>query len=455
MEELIAEFIFSHETIFPVSNSGIHVASPSPKDLLPLLAPLKARKESLPYIFKIGIISQARGRMPTSDIVEVMFNSIISGALGTDSLTHDTADSNLEIIMEMLKVLVDMGTTISSERLAGIVDSISNLSLSYQGSVRWNIIQVTLKLDYDIFLGKGNAPRASKLIDSLTQNGPDERIVFDVIELLMDGFTRARDLEGFVKIWISELRKEESGVWGNDKVSKSFAARMEMGLLAEQIDRILRTAFQEENWVVIDAVLRGVRREATEDKIRGSLLDIVKSVSKDGPGWRGWRSLVRAIQIDKGLVSNVQRKALKAMKRSVPSTTRDKARETLFISQLLIASKDLGVLAEVVNVVVETMKSAQKGWDGCVDNIDEQNLGVALLTGLTGRSLGAFEIVSSDVRTRFVDQFLNLAISGIIGDANTITGRSLWRGMLSSGAFYEYPALKGWFNWFSLSLTCR
>lgn len=441
---LITEFIFSHESIFPVSTSGIHMANPSPKDLSSLVSPLKARKESLPYIFKVGIISQARKRTLNSDTVEVMFNSIISGALGIDSLTNVIADSDLEIITDMLKVLVEMGTTISSERLAGIVDSLSNLSPRKKGEVRWNIIELALQLDYDIFLGKGNELRASKLIDTLTQNWQGKGIVFNVIELLMNGFTRARDLEGFANIWVSELRKEECGVWANDEVSKLFGDRMEKGLLAEQINRILRTAFQKESWVVIDAVLRGVRREATEDKIRSSLMDIVKSVSKDGPGWRGWRSLVRAIQIDKGLIHNVQRKALKAMKSSAPGTTQDRARETIFITQLLIDSKDLDVLEEVVNMVVETMKTAQRGWDGCVDDIDEQNLGVALLTGLTSRSLGAFEIVSFDVRTRFVDQFLNMAASGIIGDAgNTITGRSLWRGMLSIGAFFEYPALKG------------
>lgn len=441
MDQLIAEFIFSHETIFPVSNSGIH---PSPKDLSRLVAPLKARKESLPYIFKIGIISQSRNRRPLSGTVEVMFNSIISGALGTDSLPNDTADSDLEIITEMLKVLVDMGTTISSERLAGIVDSISNLSPSKQGSVRWNIIEVALKLDYEVFLGKGNEHRASKLIDTLTQAGHDEVIVFIIIELLMDGFARTRNLDGFAKIWMTELRKQESVVWENDKVSKLFAARMEKGLLADQINRILRAAFHEESWVVIDAVLRGVRREVTEDKIRGSMLDIVKSISKDGPGWRGWRSLVRAIQIDKGLVRDVERKALRRMKRPALGTTRDWARETLFISQLLIASKDLDTLAVVANVVVESIRSANKGWSGYVDDIDEQNLGVVLLTGLTGRSLGAFEIVSSEIRSKFVDGFLNMAASGVIGDMNnTITGRTLWRGMLNSGEFYEYPALKG------------
>lgn len=443
MEQLIAEFIFSHEAIFPASNSGINAVNPSSKDLRPLLAPLTVRKESLPHIFKIGIISQTKKRKPNSDTIEAIFNAIISGALGTDSLTRDTTDSDVGVIMEMLEVLVDTGTTISSEMLARIVDSISNLLPSDQGSVRWNIIEVVLKLDFDIFLGKGNETRVSKLTDALTENGQDEGMVFKVIELLMDGFAKARDLEGFAKIWISELSKEENGVWENDKVAKLFADRMEKGLLAEQINRILKTACQEESWVVIDAVLRGVRREATEDKIRGSLLGIAESVSKGGPGWRGWRVLVRALQINKGLVRNVERKALKAMKKSAAGTTRDQARETLFASEVLMTSMDLNVLAEVVNVAVEAMKSVQKGWDGSIGDIQEQNLGVVLVTGFTGRSLRVFELVLSDVRTRFVDEFLNMATRSIIGDVKNITGRTAWHGMLSNGVFYEYLALKG------------
>lgn len=456
MDQLIAEFVFSHEAIFPASNSGIKVVEPSPKDLKPLVAPLTAHKEGLPHVFKIGITSQTRRRKPNSDTVEVIFNSIISGALGVDSPSRDTADSDLEIIMEMLEVLVDTSTAISSETLAGLVDSISNISPGDHGSVRWNIVEVALKLDFDIFLGNGNEARASKLTDALTKNGQPEGIVFKVIQLLMDGFARARDLEGFAKIWISELSKEESGVWENDKVAILFADRMEKGLLAEQIDRILRTACQEESWVVIDAVLRGVRREATEDKIRGSLLRITESVLKGEPGWRGWRALVRVLQIDKSLLRNVQPKALKVMKKfAANNTTRDQARETLFTSEVLMVSTDIDVHAEVVNVAVKAMKSVKEGWNGRVGDIHERNLGVALVTSFTCRWLGAFELVSPDVRTRFVDEYLNMATRNSIKDTNTnITGRTVWRRMLGSGVFYEYPALKGWFSCSACFTSC-
>lgn len=449
MDQLIAEFIFSHEAIFPMANSRIKVVEPSPKDLKPLVAPLMVQKESLPHIFKIGITSQTRKRKPNSDTVETIFNSIISGALGVDSPSRDMANSDLEIIMEMLEVLVDTGTTISLESLARLVDSISNLSPSDQGPVRWNIVEVALKLDFDIFLGKGNEARASRLTDTLTKNRQDEGIVFKVIELLVDGFAKARDLEGFARIWISELSKEESGVWENDRVAKLFADRMEMGLLAEQIDKILKSAYQKESWVVIDAVLRGVRREVTEDKIRGSLLKITESVSKGRPGWRGWRALVRALQIDKGLIGNVQSKALEAMKKSTASTTRDHARETLFASEILMVSTDIDVHAEVINAAIEAMKSVRKGWNGCIGDIHEGNLGVALVTGFTCRWLGVFELVSPDVRTKFVDEFLNMATRNVVGDASkNIAGSTVWRRMLGSGMFYEYPALKGWFNKF-------
>lgn len=449
MGQLIAEFIFSHEAIFLASNSGTRAVKPSPKDLKPLMAPLTVRKEVLPHIFKIGIVSQTRKRRPDSDTVEVIFNSIISGALGVDSIACDMTDSDLEIIMEMLVVLVDTGTMVSSAMLAEVVDRISNISSGGQGSVRWNIVEVVLKLDFDIFLGKENEPRASKLTDALTKSRRDEGIVFRVVELLMGGFARARDLEGFARIWILELSKEEArnGVWENDKVAKIFADRMEKGLLAEQIDRILRTACHEESWVVIDAVLRGVRREATENKIRGSLLRITESVLKGQPGWRGWRTLVRALQIDKGLVRNIQRKALKAMKKSAAGTTCDQAREVLFTSEVLMASLDLDILAEVLNVAVEAMKITQEGWNGSADSINERNLGVALVTGFTGGWLGVFEIVSSDTRTRFVDEFLNMAMRNIIGDTSrNFTGGTVWCRMLGNMIFYEYPALKGWFN---------
>lgn len=446
MEQLIAEFVFSHEVLFPVSGSGIKSTKPTSADLKLLVGPLRLQKESLPKIFKIGITSQARKRKPDSDIVETIFNSITVGAQVIEPLTGAIAESDAEIVIKILGVLVETDTMVTSETFATLVDGVSNLSDIDQVPVRWDIVEVALKLDFDVFLGRGNEIRLSRLIGALNRDKQHQGRPIKVVQLLIDSFIKARDLEGFVKIWAQELSKEEvrGGIWESDEVANLFADRMEEALLAVQIDNILRIACQEESWVVIDAVLRGVRREDTEDKIRTSLLKIPEILSNGDAGWRGWRALVRALQIEKNLARDIQATVLKAMKKAATGATGDQAKETLFASEVLMEGADIDGQTEALEVAVGAMKDAQKGWNGCFADVNGENLGVAMVIGFTARWLGVVELVSSNARTRFVDEFLNMAMGRTIEEGNrNIVGRTAWYGMLGRDLFYEYPALKG------------
>lgn len=446
IEQLIAEFVFSDEVLFPVSGSGIKSTKPTSADLKLLVEPLRLQKESLPQIFKIGITSQARKRKPDSDIVEAIFNSITVGAQVIEPLTGAIAESDAEILIKIMGVLVETGTMVTSETFATLIDGVSKLSDIHQVPVRWDIVEVALKLDFDVFLGRGNEIRLSRLIGALNRDKQDQGRPIKVVQLLIDSFVKARDLEGFVKIWAQELSKQEArgGIWESDEVANLFAGRMEEALLAAQIDNILRIAYQEESWVVIDAVLRGVRREDTEDKIRTSLLRIPEILSNGDAGWRGWRALVRALQIEKSLARDIQATVLKAMKKSATGATGDQAKETLFAGEVLMEGADISGQTEALEVAVGAMKDAQKGWNGCFADVNGENLGVAMVIGFTARWLGVVELVSSNARTRFADEFLNMAMGRTIEEGNKdIIGRTAWYGMLGRDLFYEYPALKG------------
>lgn len=451
MEQLVSEFIFSHRILFP--SSGTKSAKPSARHLKPLLGPLKAKRESLPHLFKVGIASQARRRRgPDPDIVEVIFESITNGALGIELPVGTMDNSDAELVMKLLDVLVDTGTTVSSETLASLVDGISNLCHK-EDEVRWHMVEVALKLDFDIFLGKGNETRASKLIATVTSSKRGRKIVFRIIELLINGFVKARDLEGFVKSWMLELDKEgvPRVVWESDRVAELFADRMEESLLPGQIDRTLRTACQEGSWVIVDAVLRGVRREDTEDKIRGILSEVAEKVLMGEAGWRGWRSLVRALQIEGGLVKNMHGKVLNEMKRSEAGGNEDDTRRTLFAGGVLMDIADISGQEEVLIVATKAMRGVRKGWGGSVDHVDQENLGIAMVAGIMGKWLGAVELASSNVRAGFVDVFLDMATKDIIEEEErNIIGRTVWRGMLINGLIYEYPALKGYLTFIAL-----
>jgi hypothetical protein len=445
LEQLLAEFIFPHEILFP---AGLGTTELSSKDLKPLLGPLKAQKDGLSNIFRIAITSQTKRRKPDSTIVEVIFESITSEILGIlfPIKTINTRDA--EIVMSLLEVLIETGTSISSNTIAELVDGISNLSYSNTSSVvRWDIIAVALKLDFDIFLGKGNEERALKLFSSLTNNFTDQETVYEVMKLLIDGFVKARDLGGFVNVWISELRKDgaRDGIWESDRAAKLFSERMEASLLPGQIENVLKTAIQENSWVVIDGLLRGVKREDTHNKIRPLLNKITDKILDGEVGWRGWRAMVRGLQIESGLAGGNQGKILKRLKKYVErGTDDDDARRALFIGEVLMDSADGEGQAEVICVFIKAMKSTTRSWDRSLGDINPENLGVAIVLGVIGRWMTVLERAQSDIRTGFVDEFLSMAVENDTAQkASDLTGRVLWQSMLVRGVSYEHPSLKG------------
>lgn len=446
LEQLLAEFIFPHEILF---TTGLGTTELSSKDLKPLLGPLKAQKDGLSNIFRIAIISHTKRRKPDSTIVEVIFESITSAILGILFPIKTINTKDAEIVMSLLEVLIETGTSISSNTIAELVDGISNLSHNNTSSVvRWDIIAVALRLDFDIFLGKGNEERALKLFSSLTNNFTDQETVYEVMKLLIDGFVKARDLGGFVNIWIAELRKDgaRDGVWESDRVAKLFSLRIEASLLPGQIENVLKTAIQENSWVVIDGLLRGVKREDTHIKIRPLLNKITDRILDGEVGWRGWRALVRGLQIESGLANGKQGKILKRLKKYVECETNDDARRALFIGEVLMDNADGEGQAEVICVFIKVMKSTTRSWDRSLGDINLENLGIAIVLGVIGRWMTVLERARSDIRTGFVDEFLSMAIENDTAQkAGDLTGRILWRSMLVRGVSYENPSLKGLF----------
>ncbi|KAI5838030.1 hypothetical protein DFP73DRAFT_280245 [Morchella snyderi] len=443
LEQLLAEFIFPHEILFP---AGLGTTGLSSKELKPLLGPLKAQKDGLSNIFRIAITSQTKRRKPDSTFVEVIFESITSAILGILFPIKSINTRDTEIVMSLLEVLIETGTSISSNTIAELVDGISNLSHGNTSSViRWDIIAVALKLDFDVFLGKGNEERALKLFNSLTNNFSDQETVYEVVKLLIDGFVKARDLGGFANIWISELRKEgaRDGIWESDRVTKLFSERMEASLLPGQIENVLKTAIQENSWVVIEGLLRGMKREDTHNKVKPLLNKITDKILEGEVGWRGWRALVRVLQIKSGLADGMQGKILNILKKYVERGTNNDARSALFIGEVLMDSADDEGQDEVICMFIKAMKSTTRSWDRSIGDINPENLGVAIVLGVIGRWMTALERAQSDIRTKFVDEFLSMAIENDTAQrASDLTGRMLWQSMLVRGVSYEHPSLK-------------
>lgn len=370
--------------------------------------------------------------MPDPEIVGATFSAI---ATISDSSTVTTA---------LLKVLVETGTTIYSETLAGIVDQISDLPGGEGRSVRWDVVGLALKLDFDIFLGTQDQLRCTQLFEAfnnITLGASEEAQALETIELLVDGYTKARDLSGFITIWTNQLKSPHSLFWENDVLAEMVSCRLEMALSPGQIEKLVKTASElgsETDWVVIDALLRGVRTEETEDRLKPLLPLLAKRIESCESGWRRWRALLRVLHIDRTAIDP----GLSVGTRPREGTEEYSPAEELLSCEFWIAFSDK-YAEKCVKVAIDSLGDAEGGWDGSISGITAQNLGLALAMGLTSGWLQSIErVLDVEIKERFADRSLDAALAAG-GEGSTVTAKLVWQRMLANEEFYECPSLKG------------
>lgn len=370
--------------------------------------------------------------MPDPEIVRATFSAI---ATISDSSTVTTA---------LLKVLVETGTTIYSETLAGIVDQISDLPGGEGRSVRWDVVELALKLDFDIFFGTQNQLRCTQLFEAfnnITLGASEEAQALETIELLVDGYTKARDLSGFITIWTNRLKSPHSLFWENDVLAEMVSCRLEMALSPGQIEKLVKAASElgsETDWVVIDALLRGVRTEETEDRLKPLLPLLAKRLESCESGWRRWRALLRVLHIDRTAIDP----GLSVGTRPREGTEEYSPAEELLSCEFWIAFSDK-YAEKCVKVAIDSLGDAEGGWDGSISGITAQNLGLALAMGLTSGWLQSIErVLDVEIKERFADRSLDAALAAG-GEGSTVTAKLVWQRMLANEEFYECPSLKG------------
>jgi len=347
------------------------------------------------------------------------------------------------IFTDLLELLVENDVNLPSETLSLIIDETSGLASGRMRDVRWRLIDLALKLDFDIFLGGSNQRRMANLIHAIghASNGNNDRIL-KTLEALIESFAKARNLGGFIEMWAGELQSQ-AALWESDAVAKMVGDRLEKNLSAFQIEKIFKEACEagpDLNWVLIDVLLRGVRTGATEAKINKYLPKVVNIAEASTSGWRRWRVLLRVIQIDKTAVDQG------FIQRVKPSAKEDiDPRETLFFKEFQIAlSGGNGVSPpeDALEVVLPSTSGAP--WTGSVNDISSQNLCLALNTGYVNNWLESIEHIGSlPAKEEFIDRFLDMALHSKENEKSLITARDLWLSMLGNEEFFELPTLKG------------
>ncbi|KAG0637847.1 hypothetical protein HOY80DRAFT_888893 [Tuber brumale] len=434
LEELLLEFIFTPGVIFPSTPGKPSKASST--ELTALMEPLKSQTTGRIQLFRLAIGPQLRRSKPDIETVEALMQAIIP---------FSYAKTSPEIFADLLELLVENNVDLSSETLSLIVDETSGLASGRARDVRWRLIDLALKLDFDIFLGRNNQRRGDNLIHVIGRagvGGNNEQIL-KTLEALIESYAKARNLGGFIEIWVKELRSQ-AALWEDDAVAKMIGDRLERNLSEFQIEKLFKEACEagsDLNWVLIDALLRGVRTEATESKIKKYLPEVVSAAEKSTGGWRRWRVLLRVIQIDKTAVDQgfIQRVKPGAKKAVDPQ-------ETLFFKEFQIALSGCNGVSspeDALNLALPST-SSDGGWTGSVKDINNMSLCLALNTGFVNNWLESIEHIGSlTAKEKFIDNFLDMALRTEDNEKSLITARGLWLNMLADGEFFELPTLKG------------
>ncbi|CAZ84056.1 unnamed protein product [Tuber melanosporum] len=440
LEGLLLEFIFTPRVIFPSTPGKPSKASST--ELMALMEPLKSQTTGRIQLFHLAIGPQLRRSKSDIETVETLMQAIIP---------FSYAKKSPELFADLLELLVENNIDLSSETLSLIVDETSGLASGRARDVRWRLIDLALKLDFDIFLGRNNQRRGDNLIHAIGHAGvgDNNEQILKTLEALIESYAKARNLGGFIEIWVKELRSQ-AALWEDDAVAKMIGDRLEKNLSSFQIENIFKEvceAGSDLNWVLIDALLRGVRTEATEAKIKKYLPKLVSAVEVSTGGWRRWRVLLRVIQIDKTAVDQG------LIQRVKPGTKRDvDPQETLFFKEFQIAlSGCIGVSSPEDALDLALPSTSGTGWTGSVKDINNMNLCLALKTGFVNNWLESIEHIGSlPVKERFIDHFLDMALRTKDSEKSLITARSLWLNMLADGEFFELPTLK---SKYSISFT--
>ncbi|KAL7275168.1 hypothetical protein RUND412_001908 [Rhizina undulata] len=437
IEEIVSEYIFLPDILLPASK--LKNPKPSAKGLIPILSPLKSPNHGgIPELFSIALSAHSKksGLKLDVEIAETIFLAFTEGILGmTIPTTSEVPQSNTDTIIALLEVLRAKGASISPALLSNLIDLLSNLSRSTE--IRWGIVELALKLDFDTFLGPGKESLVANLFSAISGAG-NECNVRRVLELLAEGYVKTRDLEGFVSRWREELLGTE-GVWASDETARVVAGFIEKSWLPGQIARMLKNAVDAGEWVVADTLVRSIQQEENVNAVREVLQAVVDALPGRKPDWREWRFVVRALQMDGVAIAGG------FVEKAVETVVKAKEyREILFAFEAVMAAKaELESLEKVLEKCALLMGATERGWTGVIEEINENNVGMAIGTSVAGRWLGALENVKADVRTGFVDAFLGMAVRGLNQlEDNVLLGRNSWEGMLKNGELFEFVGLK-------------
>ncbi|KAF8428230.1 Urb2/Npa2 family-domain-containing protein [Tirmania nivea] len=498
--------------------------------------------KGLANLMKIGIsktMQGSTGKLTKVETVGRIFASLLGVPLGvqlhggTPQEKNVFSEGDANIIYSILTIISQNGLSISDETLRAIVDLAANLPFSRKddeksaNDVRWPIIELALTLDFDTFIISQSTSLLDRLVFALsaswcidstillrdiestqfTLGGESTDVRSDekegtrvtqaeksvlrkqqegllrIISLLLEGFLKARDLDGFLAFWRDELNVlyarggEERvfrSIWTHEGLVAMFSNAIERGYFSSKVDKVLASyagsLSQNANLAdifILDAILRGIRREETEERLKntGTLTQVfnilAEGIHKNAPfftPWLGWQALYRVLQIDNSLLyvpasSHVTEGAVNVLEKCSFERSTElggllASYQIVFLSLIhKVGPVEAARLAVCKRISVDLEVSpgpSDEYWDGAILSLTPSRFHVALLFTVVKRWLRAVEALEAGGMSSFIEFFMERAAWSLpsTGESELITVRDIWDEMLRSGVLFELPGLR-------------
>lgn len=434
-------------------------------ELCSLLSPLEGlaaastTSGSVRNLMKIGIqkiMQGSTGKLTKTETVGSIFEALLTVLLGIkfngDMATgqHTFSKADADIIHSLLTVISENGLSISDDSLRSIVTLTANLPRSrnqdvkFAVDVRWPIIELALTLDFDTFVISQSTSLLDRLVYAIsaswecpphgltTEQQTKRQSLLRIFKLLLEGFLKARDLDGFLAFWRNELETlstmEGSGrvftsIWTDEAAIAMLSNALERGYTPIKVDKVV-AAYAESlsqagnlpDLIILSALLRGVRREETEEKLKTTgtlsrlltvLADGVHKESTSYVLWPAWQAVHQAIQLDGSLLHShpsseqIVEDALASLNRFVVTQTMESEAlpEALACLEIIFASLackhgDEGVKGSTVDLAIRKFfsePSFDERWDGSILSLTSKNVPLAALIVIVKKWLKTIE----------------------------------------------------------------
>ncbi|AEO68963.1 a26e5adf-7a91-4cdb-8b32-c960c9e3783e [Thermothielavioides terrestris] len=211
--------------------TALSVSSPSAQITFPVLFGLVCRSRP-----------ESAGTAPSKDYetwVQAVFDAILHAAKDT------SRDNGLVAVRTITEMAAERGTTLSASSLRTVC---KDYAIRKNG-IDWNLLLAIVKLNPDVFLVSDPGKQLLEQVleaarDPGRLDAQDSDRAARFVVLLADGYAQARDLSGFVKLWLKHLAPDTPKsnlrpVWAQEALADEVAKLIQTSLTPTQLVAIL------------------------------------------------------------------------------------------------------------------------------------------------------------------------------------------------------------------------